>query len=101
MRPLRWPEGPNAFTFRIAAKCCEPAAQLPFVNDRKRVDLSGVPALGTFASAAQPLASVHAASHGAADAAITLQAAITLADAGHGCAGGPVVHGVVAAAKPV
>ena len=79
---MRWPEGPNAFTFRIAAKCSEPAAQLPFVNDRKRVDLSGVPALGTFASAAQPLASVHAASHGAAHAAIAaLQAAITLADA--------------------
>ena len=66
---MRWPERPNAFTFRIAAKCCEPAAQLPFVNDRKRVDLSGVPALGAFASAAQPLASVHAARHGVVAAA--------------------------------
>jgi thymidine phosphorylase len=62
-----------------------------------RVGIAGVRPLGTHVQAGEPLATVHAASGAAADAAIAaLQAAITLAD--DAPARGPVVHRVVTAA---
>jgi thymidine phosphorylase len=62
-----------------------------------RVGIAGVRPLGTRVQAGEPLATVHAASSAAADAAIAaLQAAVTLAD--DAPATGPVVHRVVGAA---